>query len=735
MSNDERRDRKRKDLSRRQFLATAAGAAGSAVSGLAFSSTNPCPPPSLNVSGGSAAATPCASGPAGLPSLTVTSAAKSGTYGWTFGQAFRQGDVPTGQYIVVNGTTSQAVVRNRWPDGSVKFAVLSGISPFSSNVPSVLTLATTSQAPSGSVVAEPASISVTATFSGAVTGTYALQSCLGVDLSTWNKSRAGRVRQIPGPVMSEFHYYLPTSDAHVALWFYVRRYANGATEIETVVENGWLNVANPGERDYSIALNVGGAAVFSASLSHYSHTRWSRVDWIGTNPQFTPRHDAAYLRATRMVPNYGYTSPSSAAFSGLASTLNPAPFALGNWSSVMGATGYQRAIGILPQWESVYCTTADPRTYAATISNNRGSGRWPIHFRDETTGRVTNYLSYPNTTLSSNWGAQAAVATGGSNGAWDIAHHPSNGYLAYLIEGRWPQLESHQFSAAIAILDSNPPTRQGGGVLACINSPLTTRGAAWAWRTMGQAAAITPTGFNGAALPAADSALAAAFVQSIHDTAQWNNQRYVLGTIDDGVFKNTIGWLGQYDRYTYANMPTDQFWGASWMVVYQGMALGHIADLGIENLTNQSDLESIRNFSYQNVLLTMGGNSTWNFRHGALYGRPYLSNNSTASAPVFMTIPQQFAAYVSANSLATVTANAGDTLLQHDTDTPTGLSDSSSTGNGYWAAAISIVAQAIDAGIAGASSAYALIQAAPNYTPQAAGASDAPQFTFVPRGA
>lgn len=722
-----------KDLTRREFLAGAVGAAGTAASGLAFSST-PCPPPTLQVAGGPSTGSPCGAGASGLPSLTLTSVAASGTYGWTFGQVFRQGDVPNGQYVVANGASSQAVVRNRWPDGSAKFAVLSGICAFSSNRQNVLALATTSDAPSSATVSEPKSLNVSATFSGAVTGTYALQSCLGVDLSTWSKGSPGRVREILGPVMSEFHYYLPTTDAHVALWFYVRCYANGMTEVETVVENGWLNVPAPGERDYAIALNVGGSTVFSSSLSHYSHTRWSRVDWIGTNPQITPLHDPVYLRATCMVPNYGYTSPSSAAFAGFASALNPVPFALGNWSAVMGSTGYQPPIGILPQWEALYCTTANSLAYSATISNNRGSGRWPIHFRDETTGRIPNYLSYPSTTLANSWGTEPPTPTGGSNGPWDIPHHPSNGYLAYLIEGRWTQLESLQFAAVNTILNSNPSTRQGGGVLACINSPLTTRGAAWSWRTMGQAAAVTPTGFNGSPPPAADSELAATFVQSIHDTAQWHNERYVLGTLDSGTFKNAIGWLGQYDQYTYSNMPTNQWWGASWMVVYQGMALGHVADLGIENLTNQSDLVSIANFVYQNVLLTMGNNSTWNFRHGGLYARPYLANGSTPSAPVFMTIPEAFAAYVSANSLATLTANAGDTLMEHDQDVPTGTSDSSNTGTGYWAAAISIVAQAIDAGVMGATAAYALIQAAPNYEPQAAGASNEPQFTFVPRG-
>jgi hypothetical protein len=722
-------DAEAKDLSRRRFLAAAAGVAGGALSKLAFGAAVPCPPPSVSVTAGTSATTSCGD-PSALPSLVLTSGARSGTYGWTFGHAFRQGDVPAGQYITIGGAGSQAMVRNRWSDGSVKYAVLSAVSPFSQNVPKKFAISTTSKASSGNTVLEPTNLNVTVTFTGAVTGTYSVQSSLGVDLSRWNKEKAGRVRQILGPVMSEFHYYVPTSDAHVALWFYVRRYGNGTTEIETVVENGWLYVANPGERDYSIELNVGGSTAFSASLSHFSHSRWSRVDWIGVDPNITPRHDPAYLRSTRMVPNYGYTSPSSAAFVGLASALSPTPFALGNWTLPMGNAGYQRSIGIVPQWEALYCTTSDPRAYAATISNNRGSGRWPIHYRDETTGRVPNYLSYPSTTFTSNWGTQPPAPTGGTNGVWNIPHHPSNGYLAYLIEGRWTQLESLQFAAMDAIMESNPPTRQGGGVLACWNPPLTTRGAAWAWRTMAQVAAVNPRYFGDVVPAEADSALTNAWVQSIHDTTQWNNLNFIVGSLNDGTFKNTIGWLGQYDSENPT--ATDAWWGDDWMADFQSMALAHAAELAIEGLSNQADLESIRNFSYQSALQLMGDNSTWNFRHAACYERGSLAYGSNPKAPRFLSISQSYQIYLSHFNLPAASANKGDSLFQKQTDIDSTLS-SSNTGFGYWATRISVIALAIDAGVDGATNAYALIQAAPNYQPQADGASDKPQFAFVPR--
>jgi hypothetical protein len=721
--------KKSEGMQRREFLISASGLAGAAVSGMAWSAGRPCPPPQLSVSGGNSSTTTCVQETAGqLPTLTLTSAAATGQYAWTFGQAFRKGDVPSGAYITTDTAGSQADVRNRWSDGSVKYAVISGIASFTQNTPKVVQFATSASPPSGTNVPEPTTLDVSVTLTGAGAGTYTLQSLLGVDRSTWSKSQGGRVRRIPGPVMSEFHYYCPTSDAHLALWFYVRSYSNGAVEVETVIENGWMNVAAPGQKDYTVSVNVGGSQRFSASLNHYHHTRWSRVDWVGTDPQITPKHHVAYLRSTRMVPNYGYTSPTAAAFSGFASAINPAPFAIGNWTPNMGDAGAQDAIGLLPKWEALYCTSGDSRAYAATISNHRGSGRWPIHYRDENTGRPLLHASYQNVTLYSGWGSSPPTPSGGST-LWDIPHHPSMGYLPYLLSGRWPALESIQFAAIVSILDSNPPTRQGGGVIACVNSPMTTRGAAWSWRSLAQAAAITPTGLGGG-LPTADSALQASLAASVSNTARWNRQRFVDGTIDGGVHKNNIGWLGQYDNYSGSGT---EWWGGCWMVQFQSMALGHMSELEIEGVSNAADINAIRDHSYDNCLTQLGDDTTWNYRHGAVYDRPYLKNSSTPGAPVFMTVAESYAAYRAAKNIAASAATAGLSLKQHSSDSDMGSGDSSNDGYGFWAVALSVLSMATEHGKAGAQARRTLVVAASNYNPGAHGAHDNPVFAIVPR--
>lgn len=691
--------------------------------------------------------------PGALPNFSLIPSVTNANSVWTFGHAFRQGDLPTGNYIttssgVIDPAHFYADIRNLWPDGSTKYAVLSGVSNLTANTLNTLQLAATQTAPSGASVAEPTSLANTnvvltpgtGSFPIAAGGTYAINSVLGVDRSTWSFGSGGRVRQILGPVMSEFHYYQPTSDAHLTIWWFVRAYSTGAIEIEVVFENGWLNVASPSEKDYSATININGTAVGTfPNLLHFSHSRWSAVYWYSGGASSTPQHNPLYLRATRMVPNFVVGTPDSGAWTGLVSALNPTPFALGNWTTPMGNVGYQAAIGLLPQWESLYCTSADSRAYAATISNYRGCGRWSMHYRDETTGRPVIYTSYPTNAMPlDGWGNPFPSAAGGTN-AWDIPHHPSYGYLPYLIEGRYTQLEALQMSASFNILDENPAVREAGGfagIIACVNSPMTTRGAAWAWRTAGQAAAVSPRLLMGSTPPTPDMNLTNAFVGSISDTAAWNNQNFVLGTLNSGSFKNSIGWLGQYDSYGTGPSGTE-WWGASWMVSFQGMALAHIADLGIEGLSNPIDLYAIRDFSANNVILVSGDETTWNFRRAGNYDRPYLTGSSNPAAPIFEAIPSAFASFKAQYGLTTLTANSGDPLMDHGSNAVVlnpdpNQNDTSNTGDGYWALHISVLSRAVDNGAPGAVPAYNIVAAANNFNPTAQGANDRPQFALAP---
>jgi hypothetical protein len=691
-----------------------------------------------------------------VSTMSLTTAGASGSYPVTFGYAFKQGDVPSGQFVTSPDCTSfQCDIRNKWSDGSLKFGVMSALLPLTQNVKKTISLATRTTQPGtnlteANLVTALSGSDVVLTFTsvrdhnnatlGTGTLTANLSHAIGTSKATWSdRSTPGLVRSVLGPVMSEFHYYEPTADPHVAVWFYVRLYSNNAIEVETMVENGWLNQASPGERRYTVSMAIAGSTVYSASLNHLSRTRWSRVDWVGTDRTVTPEHDPAYLRSTRLVPNYGYTNPTSGAFSGLASAINPVPFSLGNWNENMGDTGAAPAIGILPKWEVLYCTTGDSRAYAAMVSNNRSAGRWQIHYRDETTGRIPSYATYPNMTLQSGWGSQPPSGAGGSTlFPYDHAHHPSTGFMHYLVTGRWAALEELQFVAAFCFFDCNYATRSLLGlnyVTPCINSPMTTRGVAWTWRSIGQAAGLSPVYLMGSAAASADALMQTMNRSSVADTASFHNQRFVAGTSDGGTYRNTIGWVGQYGGDNYNNgsdgpSSTVNFWGASWMVDFQVQCMGYISDLGIEGLTT-TNLHAVRAHMYRGLVERFGNESTWNFRRAINYGAPYLKNSSTPGAPVFMTQAERYTAYKAFLGMSALSSVNGESIKGHTSDTDITTGGTSNFGAGYAASTMTALAYAVEHQAAGAVDALLKLTSASNF--DASAAHDTPQFSAIPR--
>src|SRR5687767_13902040 len=79
-----------------------------------------------------------------LTALASTFELSSATAGaalpFTLGYAFRKGDVPAGAQLVGSIPNLQVVPKNAWPDGSLKFAVVSGQATLAAGVPQTVTL-------------------------------------------------------------------------------------------------------------------------------------------------------------------------------------------------------------------------------------------------------------------------------------------------------------------------------------------------------------------------------------------------------------------------------------------------------------------------------------------------------------------------------------------------------------------------------------------------------------------
>ncbi|MDL2353679.1 MAG: hypothetical protein QFF03_00315, partial [Pseudomonadota bacterium] len=381
---------------------------------------------------------------------------------YSLGHAFKQGAVPANVQLIADIGALQVSGKNWWPDGSLKFAVVAGRADLVANAARTVTLSLgTPLASPNLTTADLRASGVTAATSADAFGTA---SWAGAD---WD---APFHSWISGPQMSSWVYRKPIgSDAHLVAWLEVRLFLGGAVEVLPWVENGYLNVAGPTNKNAQYAFTLGATERFRASFDLANHCRTVLIAgarfsyWLGADPQALATPGKAYLQATHLVPAYGASVPDTANV--LATTSQTyTPLQQGKFSAAMGMTGFAPAIGLLPEWDVVYLTSNAAAAYAGVITHGYGAGRYGIHFRDEKTQRPLLFSSYPNLAVNSG-GSNGIADVGGSSKnivtplsqgtvppTWDTPHHPSIGFMAYLVTGRFYFMEEAQFSATVGFL-------------------------------------------------------------------------------------------------------------------------------------------------------------------------------------------------------------------------------------------------------------------------------------------
>lgn len=548
------------------------GADGTTAGGLIRSATVPLEPSAADaVVAAAPPPTSNATPPATTTNVSIQFALSSPTSStlapFCLGHAFRKGDVPAAQNLVSNIATLQVTPKNRWPDGSLKFAVISGTAPLTANTPFTALLST------GTAAAAPA---LTTSNLGA-TGIKATVACGAFGSATWAAADWNTPFQtwVSGPQMSSWIYRKSVgADAHLVAWLEVRLFAGGAVEVLPWIENGYLRVAGPTNKAATFSFTLGDTQRFSAAIDLPNHCRTPLVAgtalsyWLGVDPLVVVKHDTAYLQATALVPSYRATVPAnSGAINALATSY--APLQVGNHSPGMGMTGYHGSIGLLPDWDVLYLTSTSPKGYAAVIVNAYGAGRYGTHFRDETTQRPLLFSRYPNLVVGDGSGISSSgassinsytpAASGTGPATWASSHHPSLGFTAYLLAGRWYFMEEVQFVATLNYLKNTDVTRLNAqGVFQSSAGANTTRGAAWAVRSLAQAACITPDD---------DTALRNEFVASLQANIDWNHARYVAQR------NNPYGWVAPYSDYT--GVGDGVYFEASWMQDFYTAAYGY----------------------------------------------------------------------------------------------------------------------------------------------------------------
>ncbi|MDQ1830152.1 hypothetical protein [Massilia scottii] len=465
------------------------------------------------------------------------------------GFAFRRGDLPASRSIGSDKGALQINVKNLWPDGSVKFALLSGQASLPTAAGTTINLGVVTSS-AGDAAIDTARLRNSGAVAEVGCGAFGTASWQGADWDSPFKV------WVSGPLMSSWIYRKPVgSDPHLVAWLEVRMWASGALEVLPWIENGYLRVAAPSNKAATYTFSLNGSARMSAAIDLKHHQRTPLISgsalsyWGGADPGVVPRQDAAYLQASELVPSYqARLTAESTAVKALVSSYTP--LQAGNFiydGDSMASSGYQDPIGLLPQHDVLFLVADVPATYAAVVRNGFSAGRYGLHYRDESTNRPLRFSSYPTLNIRSGHGFKdtggstnaqyTPVATGGNPPTWDVAHSPSVGFAAYLVTGRFYFMEQVQFAATANYLGNgdNAALRTGSkGLVQTAVAAWQTRSCAWDWRARVQALCVTPDD---------DSALRAEFIASVEANIEHFHGRYVAQP------NNPFGWIKPGEGY------------------------------------------------------------------------------------------------------------------------------------------------------------------------------------------
>lgn len=592
---------------------------------------------------------------------------QSGTQVFTAGLGFRKGDVPG--FATLQLADSQVIVKARWNDGSVKHAIAAGQIDLTAGQTTDVTVEAVASDPGGTplTATDIQNANPSAVVDLGVVGSVSLSNLLANPVRTW----------ISGPEMVEAHYRgAPNDDTNIAVWFQVRYFKGGQMFVRVWVDNGRLDLP-ASDRSYVPNVVIGGVQVFNnggAPLTHYAHTRWSQQAWIGAASDVEADIDTDYLVASRLLPNYMIDTPTQAALDGLAQSY--VPFSHAGWTPQMGETGYQDQIGLLPLWDALYVTShADPRARRAVLAQTLALNSYPIIWNDSVTQATPTPSARPAWTVEGeNQGGDTAIGAGPLQ--WDIAHHGSGGYLAYLITGDYYFLETMADQSSLCYLMNS--SGNGSGTARLLTGQ--TRAVAWCLRSLSQYAALAPT----------DDPVAADYRALLA-----NNMAHWAGVIDT-LGGTGIGYFYEYDIDLYAPGTI-----APWQQHFMTQALGMGSDL--EPLADMSDYLRVRDWLYRGVVGILGPASGYCFNYASVYNAKISDGGNEDPASWYASWAQVFAATQGSNP-------CGNTLLGDSGGAP------GSAQVGYWGNLLPAIAYAVDHHATDAEAAWLRLTGASNWS-------------------
>lgn len=402
-----------------------------------------------------------------------------------FGQPFKQGDIPAGEYpqfALTDDTPCPATIWGvtSWPDGSMKFcgamirvpAAVAGSGSVTINVRS----GGSAPAASARAVSDLTAANISTELVGVtnLTGTWAASLNTAItdadDIVLIGNGPAGAIWRIGGPFKQGGS---PHGQLHC--WHYVAALQNAAGALAGIrylgrVAQPWADVTSPTptRRVFTAALKSGATTLRSLQghdttetvganigLPHYASmftagtdAKWDYVQGGGSQASdCTVRvvHDEVYFIKSRLVPPYDTSvSPTSS------TSVDYYPMGRAGMARDIGGTGERNDIGVLTSWAVRHLLTQSSVDERVIRAVGMASGGWRTVVRRNSTKQIIPVVDvspaytgmgtiqptwryYPNDNIL---GVQNPVS---NTTLWvsetEPSHRPSATFYPYLVTG------------------------------------------------------------------------------------------------------------------------------------------------------------------------------------------------------------------------------------------------------------------------------------------------------------
>jgi hypothetical protein len=397
--------------------------------------------------------------------------------GWaTFGIALPAGAARTA--VRVGTLPTQTDVKTTWPDGSIRFAIVT------TRVAAAGTYAIV-EAPADRARFDP--VWPAASVRLAIGKTMCVADLRPPTSDVW----------LAGPLVVEGRFMAtPVCDGKphpfLRVVFDVRSYAPSGSRIDVTVENT-LDIAAADRIAYDVTVNVGERLVFEKRGVDQAYlTRWRKVFAIGVDeagiiPDFASAVQAHAIPAYLDTVVDGDVRTSGPAFDILQ---------IGALHDPMNDHGGRPELAPYPDWAAQYLVHKRSAQRAGVLRHGDLAGSYSMHVREADGVHLISIDEHPNYWLDVRADPDGRPKNGlrGTGYRADIAHQPSLAYLPYLLTGDRYYIDEMKFWANYCLIG----TYQDGyynsrrGRMGLLLDPNEVRGTGWAVRNLADTAAYLP---------------------------------------------------------------------------------------------------------------------------------------------------------------------------------------------------------------------------------------------------